>query len=134
MFRGGALEQRADSQVLSRSLTLTDPLSFDGVVQCEPASTFRELANTRGQRMSVELDDLSARLLAIEAVVGHLVVHLAVRDEDPPRWLATRKALALHAADSFAADGAADGLAHAMSEAVAAFFEDVERAVGSGSG
>jgi len=79
--------------------------------------------------MSSELEDLSARLLAIEAIVGHLLVHLAVRDEDPPRWLATRKALALHAADSFAQEGAAAGLAHAMSDAIAAFFDDVGAAV-----
>ena len=79
--------------------------------------------------MSIELEDLSARLLAIEAIVGHLVVHLAVRDEDPSRWLATRKALALHAAQSFAQDEAASGLAHAMSDAVAAFFDDAEAAV-----
>ena len=79
--------------------------------------------------MSIELEDLSARLLAIEAIVGHLVVHLAVRDEDPSRWLATRKALALHAAHSFAQDGAANGLANAMSDAVAAFFDDAEAAV-----
>ena len=79
--------------------------------------------------MSLESEDLSARLLAIEAIVGHLLVHLAVRDEDPPRWLATRKTLALHAAHSFAQDGDANGLAHAMSDAIAAFFDDVEAAV-----
>jgi hypothetical protein len=113
-------------------LKLTDPLSFDGLAQRKQASIFRELEHW-GDRMSLELDDLSARLLAIEAIVGHLVVHLAVRDEDPPRWLATRKALALHAAHSFAQDGAADALAHAMSDAIATFFDDVQRAVCAGA-
>ena len=113
-------------------MTLTDPLSFGGLVQRKQASTLRELVKTGGQRMSLELEDLSARLLAIEAIVGHLIVHHAVREEDPPRWLATRKALALHAAHSFAQDGAANGLAHAMSNAIAAFFDDVEAAVSAG--
>jgi hypothetical protein len=79
--------------------------------------------------MSPDLQEISARLLALETVVGHLVSHLAVRDDDPRRWLATRRVLALHAANSIGVHQGADGLAQAMSDAIAAFFEDVERAV-----
>ena len=82
--------------------------------------------------MSPELQEISARLLALETVVGHLVSHLAVRDDDPSRWLATRKVLALRAAHSVGQVAGADGLGQAMSDAIAAFFEDVERAVGRG--
>lgn len=79
--------------------------------------------------MSPDLQEISARLLALETVLGHLVSHMAVRDDDPSRWLATRKVLALHAADSIERDSGAEGLAQAMSDAIAAFFDDVERAV-----
>ncbi len=43
-----------------------------------------------------ETDDLSARLAALETVLRHLVTHLALRSDDPPRWVATRRVLALH--------------------------------------
>ena len=79
--------------------------------------------------MSPDLQEISARLLALETVLGHLVSHMAVRDDDPLRWLATRKVLALHAADSIERDSGTEGLAQAMSNAIAAFFEDAERAV-----
>ncbi len=79
--------------------------------------------------MSPELQELSVRLLALETVLGHLVSHMAVRDDDPSRWLATRKVLALRAANVMESDSGADGLAQAMSDAIAAFFDDVEQAV-----
>lgn len=79
--------------------------------------------------MSPELQEISARLLALETVVGHLVSHLAVRDDDPSRWLATRKVLALHAAQGLDHDSGLDGLAPALSDAINAFFDNVERAV-----
>jgi hypothetical protein len=44
-----------------------------------------------------ELDALAARLTALETVTLPLLTHLAVRDDDPPRWVATRKTLALNA-------------------------------------
>lgn len=43
-----------------------------------------------------ETDDLSARLAVLETVLRHLVTHLALRSDDPPRWVATRRVLALH--------------------------------------
>ena len=36
-----------------------------------------------------EIEDLSARLLALETVVRQLLTHLAIRTEDPPRWVET---------------------------------------------
>jgi hypothetical protein len=44
-----------------------------------------------------EIEDLAARLLAVETVVRQLLTHLAVRTDDPPQWVATRRTLALHA-------------------------------------
>ncbi len=46
-----------------------------------------------------EMDEISARLSAIETVVGQLITHLAVRADDPARWISTRKVLALRALD-----------------------------------
>lgn len=43
-----------------------------------------------------ETEDVSARLFALETVLRHLVTHLALRSDDPPRWVATRRVLALH--------------------------------------
>lgn len=80
--------------------------------------------------MSPEVKDISARLLALETVVGHLLTHMAVRDDDPARWLATRRTLALGAADRV---GSAEGLvelADALREAVAAFFDGADYAMG----
>jgi hypothetical protein len=51
-----------------------------------------------------ETDDLSARLAVLETVVRQLVTHLAVRSDDPPRWVATRKVLALGAVERGLAD------------------------------
>jgi hypothetical protein len=79
--------------------------------------------------MSPDLQEIFARLLALETVLGHLVSHMAVRDDDPQRWLATRKVLALHAAGSVERDSGINGLAQAMSDAIAAFFEEAEYAV-----
>ena len=79
--------------------------------------------------MSPDIHEISARLLAIETVVGHLLTHMAVRDDDPTGWLATRRALALRAADRVGdADGLLD-LAAAVRDAVGAFFDEAELAV-----
>lgn len=60
--------------------------------------------------------------------MGQLMVRLAVHDEDPRRWIVTRRALALNAVH--AADGATDdGLAPAVAQAIVHFFDGVERAV-----
>lgn len=79
--------------------------------------------------MSPDLQELSVRLLALETVLGHLVSHMAVHNDDPSSWLATRKVLALRAAHVMEHDSGKDGLAQGMSEAIAAFFNDVEQAV-----
>jgi hypothetical protein len=44
-----------------------------------------------------EIDDISARLTVLETVVRQLITHLAVRTDDPIRWVQTRKVLALSA-------------------------------------
>jgi len=46
-----------------------------------------------------EMEELSARLTALETVVGQLLTHLAVRAEEPARWISTRKVLAQRALD-----------------------------------
>ncbi|MBS0644780.1 MAG: hypothetical protein U1E70_07115 [Acetobacteraceae bacterium] len=54
-----------------------------------------------------EIDEISARLTAMETVVGQLITHLAVRADDPAQWVTTRRVLAVHALDHHrAAQGA----------------------------
>jgi hypothetical protein len=79
--------------------------------------------------LSPDINDISARLLAIETVVGHLLTHLAVRADDPAGWLATRRTLALGAADRVGGIDEAMELAVAVREAVAAFFDGADDAV-----
>ncbi|MEO9189406.1 MAG: hypothetical protein ABI224_05280 [Acetobacteraceae bacterium] len=81
--------------------------------------------------MSPDINDISARLLAIETVVGHLLTHMAVRDDDPSGWLATRRTLALRAADRVGGTNETEELAIAVREAVAAFFDGADYAVRS---
>ena len=76
--------------------------------------------------MSPDFQEISARLLALETVVGQLVTRLAVRADDPASWLATRKVLALQAAHSVGEDAGAHELAAAMQDAIAEFFAGVE--------
>ena len=47
-----------------------------------------------------ESDEISARLTVLETVVSQLITHMAVRAEDPRRWVDTRKTLALTALDA----------------------------------
>jgi hypothetical protein len=77
-----------------------------------------------------ETDDISARLAAIETIVRHLLTHLAVRADDPPSWVATRKVLALHAVgmDHHEA-GTVPGRMESMQAAIASLFDTVEAAV-----
>jgi len=76
-----------------------------------------------------EIEDLSARLGALETVVGQLLTHLAVRTDDPPTWVATRRVLALHA---MLDDPALAGNLRArrdMESAIAGFFDQLDAAV-----
>jgi hypothetical protein len=77
-----------------------------------------------------ETDDISARLAAIETIVRHLLTHLAVRADDPPSWVATRKVLALHAVrmDHQHANSL-PGRIESMQAAIASLFDTVEAAV-----
>jgi hypothetical protein len=76
-----------------------------------------------------ETDDLSARLTALETVLRHLVTHLALRSDDPPGWVATRRVLALHAVQADPPGtgdrGAAAHLAD-LEQAISGFFDPVE--------
>lgn len=76
-----------------------------------------------------ETEDLSARLVALETVLRHLVTHLALRSDDPPRWVATRRVLALHEVHEHAAwrhDGADLPHLAELEQAIAGFFDPVE--------
>jgi hypothetical protein len=85
--------------------------------------------------MPFELEALSARIVALETVLGHLVTHLAAHADDPARWVSTRKTLALHAVRSAGEDQ--DSQPHlrsttdALCGAIAEFFDPVEHALGT---
>ena len=74
-----------------------------------------------------DLDALSARLTALETVVGHLMTHLAVRSDDPTRWVATRRTLALHSVHD--RPQAAWSGQIAVEDAIIGLFEQVEDVV-----
>jgi hypothetical protein len=68
-----------------------------------------------------EMEDLATRLTVVETVVRQLVTHLAVRADDPPGWVETRKVLAMSAIQEL------HGIpANRIREAVAGFFDPVE--------
>jgi hypothetical protein len=69
----------------------------------------------------MQIDEISARLTVLETVVRQLITHMAVRDEDPPRWVRTRKTLALSTLD-----GDGSGRAARLREAMAEFFDQAE--------
>lgn len=69
----------------------------------------------------MEIDEISARLTVLETVVRQLLTHMAVRDDDPPRWVQTRKTLAMSMIDPDGSERAA--LLH---EAMAEFFDQAE--------
>lgn len=77
-----------------------------------------------------ETDDLSARLIALETVLRHLVTHLALRSDDPPRWVATRRALALREVQGEQSPWSDDPRARAhlagVERAISGFFDPVE--------
>jgi hypothetical protein len=68
-----------------------------------------------------EIDEISARLTVLETVVRQLITHMAVRDDDPSRWVQTRKTLAMRAID---ADRS--GKAALLHEAMVEFFDQAE--------
>ncbi len=68
-----------------------------------------------------EIDQISAHLTVLETVVRQLITHLAVRDDDPTRWVQTRKTLAMSAID---ADGSQQ--AALLNDAMTDFFEPAE--------
>ena len=70
-----------------------------------------------------EIDDISARLIVLETVTKQLITHLAIRADDPPRWVETRKVLALNALER---TGGRDGPAPNVLAAVAGFFDQVQ--------
>jgi hypothetical protein len=47
-----------------------------------------------------ESDEIAARLTVLETVVKQLITHMAIRDDDPARWVQTRKTLAMSAIDA----------------------------------
>lgn len=66
-------------------------------------------------------DDIAARLTVLETVVKQLITHMAVRDEDPERWVQTRKTLAMSVIDADAPRQAAR-----LHGATEAFFDQAE--------
>jgi hypothetical protein len=76
-----------------------------------------------------ETDDLSARLTALETVLRHLVTHLALHSDDPPRWVATRRVLAMHevqAQPPWPGDARARAHLAGLEQAISGFFAPVE--------
>jgi hypothetical protein len=78
-----------------------------------------------GELTMTEIDDVSARLIVLETVVRQLITHMAVRDDNPPGWVQTRKALAESAID---ADGPAQ--AALLHDAMAELFDQAELVAG----
>lgn len=81
-----------------------------------------------------ETDDLSARLIALETVLRHLVTHLALRSDNPPGWVATRRVLALReiqAHPPWCGDPQARAdMAAGLAEAISGFFDPVQDVIG----
>ena len=69
----------------------------------------------------MEIDEVSARLTVLETVVRQLLTHMAVRDDDPARWVQTRKSLAMSVIDTDDSAWAAR-----LHEAMAEFFGQAE--------
>jgi hypothetical protein len=76
-----------------------------------------------------DLDALSARLTALETVVGHLMTHFAVRSEDPLRWVATRRTLALHAVHDRPSAAWSAMSRFAVEDAIVGLFDQVQDVV-----
>ena len=79
-----------------------------------------------------ETDELCARVAALETVLRQLLTHLAVRSDDPPGWLATRRTLALHATQERPVDAdepTARAYAARVAQAIAGFFDQAEEVI-----
>jgi hypothetical protein len=63
------------------------------VLSTLPIANFKELLMT-------EMDEISARLTVLETIMQQLITHMAVRADDPPRWVQTRRVLAARALDA----------------------------------
>lgn len=68
-----------------------------------------------------EIDDISARLTVLETVIKQLITHMAVRDDNPPGWVRTRRTLAISALE-----GTLDGATDLLHDAVTDFFAQAE--------
>jgi hypothetical protein len=76
-----------------------------------------------------ETEDLSARLIALETVLRHLVTHLALHSDDPPGWVATRRVLAMHEVQAqplWSGDPEARAHLAGLEQAISGFFAPVE--------
>lgn len=71
------------------------------------------------------MDNVAARLTVLETVLRQLVTHLAIRTDDPPGWVRTRKVLALTAIESAHAGPGPDEMAP-MRSAVSELFDELE--------
>jgi hypothetical protein len=79
-----------------------------------------------------ETDDLSARLIALETVLRHLVTHLALHSDDPPGWVATRRVLALHEVHEhppWSGNSQARTQMAGLEQAISGIFDPVEGAI-----
>ena len=72
-----------------------------------------------------EIDEISARLTVLETVIRQLITHMAVRDDDPQRWVQTRKTLAMSAIDATEPWEAA-----LLQDAMSDFFDQAELVAG----
>lgn len=76
-----------------------------------------------------EIDEISARLTVLETVVSQLITHMAVRDDNPARWVPTRKTLAMSAIGT-----ERPALAERLHEATSEFFDQAELVAAEYSG
>lgn len=76
-----------------------------------------------------ESEEIAARLTVLETVVKQLITHMAIRDDDPTRWVRTRRALAMSAIESDLPRRAAS-----LYVATEAFFDQAEEVVRDYSG
>jgi hypothetical protein len=81
--------------------------------------------HNQGELTMTEIDDVSARLIVLETVVRQLITHMAVRDDDPPQWVQTRKTLAMTV---IGAEGPVE--AALLHDAMAELFDQAELVAG----
>jgi hypothetical protein len=105
---------------------LTIPLEgpFTGTMMLRWCYAARHHHNP-GELTMTEIDDVSARLIVLETVVKQLITHMAIRDDNPERWVQTRKTLAMSVID---AEGPVP--AALLHDAMAEFFDQAESVAG----